>query len=287
MVKHISGSLRIARIHLLRLLTNPKLYVGIVLLVISLTFCYGGVRNILVTQQKSLQFTELFILSLNARIPRYILTLILLLLIGGTPFPHDGFFASLIRTEKSTWLVEQMLYLAVVVLLILAATELTLCGILAGYLTFRNEWSDLMSLAARLGGGAGLSLLGIDMQIPIPTEAMQAGLPITLFFLSLLNGFCFLYLMAMICLCGNLYKKGLCSVVVVILFLVLGLAVELGILPEIWSMISPFSVASLSLRPLNTVNVLYTVFYFIFLISCIGYASWQQVKRCDIAVLPQ
>ncbi len=286
MAKHRWESFRILRIHVLHLLASPKLYVGIILLVIGLITCYGGVRDILAAQQKEIQYTELFTLTLNSRIPRYILTLILLLLVGGTPFPYGGSSVSLIRTSRSAWLVGQMLYLATIVFIILIATELILCGILFGHLTFQNEWSDLMRLAARLGGGKGLSLLGIDTQIIIPTEAIQVGNPMLLFVVSFLNGLFFLYLMAMICMCGNLYNKGLCSIVAVILILILGLAVELGLLPEVWNMISPLSVATVSMRPFSQTNVLYTVIYFIFLIICLWYASQWQMKRCDIAVLP-
>ena len=90
MAKHRWESFRILRIHVLHLLASPKLYVGIILLVIGLITCYGGVRDILAAQQKEIQYTELFTLTLNSRIPRYILTLILLLLVGGTPFPYGG-----------------------------------------------------------------------------------------------------------------------------------------------------------------------------------------------------
>jgi len=285
MAKHRRETLRILRIHILHLLASPKLYVGIILLVIGLIACYGGVRDILLAQQKELQYTELFTLTLNSRIPRYILTFILLLFVGGTPFPYEGSSASLIRMSRSAWLVGQILYLATIVLIILIITELTLCGILIGHLTFQNEWSDLMRQAARLGGGRGLSLLGIDTQIIIPTEAIQVGNPMLLFIVSFLNGFFFLYLMAMICMCGNLYKKGLCSIVAVIMLLILGFAVELGLLPENWNMISPLSVATISMRPFSQTNVLYTVIYFIFLIVCLWYASQQQMKRYDITVL--
>lgn len=271
--------LRFAWYNIRRMLLSPRLYLSLFVVYACLRLCFGSVCLSLDESGRTLQAVELFIFASGNRIPQWILTFGMLLLLCDVPFLHNGISIYLIRTSRFRWLAGQVLFCLIMVMGYLLAVEIMLLSMSGERVSFLNEWSDTIELASRITSGA--SLLNIKIIFDFPINVVLGGTPYTQFALTLLYDTLLLMFFSLICFACNVKWKTGVGCFVVVSFLVLRLLVdEYG--EPVALLFSPCNLASPGSRVVTPVSVGYTVAFFLCVCGFLFVWGWRQMKYEDM-----
>lgn len=266
-----------------RLLTSPRLYFSLLVVYACLRLCFGSVYLYPEESGESLQALELFIFASCNRLPQCMLSIGVLLILGDTPFLHEGVSVYLIRTSRFRWLIGQILFCLVTIVCYMFVVEIMLLSMSGNGVSFANEWSDPVVLASQITSGA--SLLYIDMIFTFPMNIILSGTPYAIFALTLLYNTFLLMTFVLICLVCNLnWKTGVgCFGVVALLgwrSLIDGYGNGRfsGLV-----LFSPCNLATISDRNVTRGTIIYTCMFF----SCVcGFLTiWGYNKMRSLDVL--
>ena len=152
-----------------KLLCSSKLYITAVILFSCIYTGFGGINGYLMRQGQTVQAGELFVFGMDSWIPQLIITVAFLILVNDIPFGKSGAQLQLIRSSRSRWLLGQTLSGFSTAAVYLILVELLFVVTTVRNLSFSDEWSQPVILAARLGK---CTAIGIETAVRFPMSVL-------------------------------------------------------------------------------------------------------------------
>ena len=264
-----------------RLLTSPRLYLSLFVVYTCLRLCFGDVGAALAGNNQTIQAVELMIFAFASRIPQWMLTFGMLLLLGDAPFLHEGMSVYLVRSSRVKWLLGQILFCLVTVVCYLFAVELMLLTMSGSGVSFANQWSAPVRLACRVPDGA--SFLSINMGVSFPMNIVQSGSPWPIFALTVLYDALLLSLFAMLCLTLNARWKTGTGCFAVTALLLLRVLIENSVKPDKFRVISPCNLAALGSELVTATSFGYRLAFFLCACGLLGVWGYSVLRSADLA----
>lgn len=263
-----------------RLLTSPRLYLSLFVVYACFRLCFGNVYLYLEESGETLQAVELMVFASANRIPQWMLTFGMLLLLGDAPFLHGGMSVYLIRSSRFRWLMGQILFCIITVVCYLLAVAIMLLSMSGSGVSFLNHWSDPIVLASRISSGA--SLLHIEMALDFPMSIITSGTPYAMFALTMVYDTLLLTMFSLICLvCNAKWKTGVGCFGVVAL-LVLRLMIDTcGVFTD-FRMLSPCNLATISNQVVNSATIGYIAAFFLCACGLLGLWGYRTIRSADL-----
>lgn len=272
---------KIVSINLRRRAANPRFYLALLLTLCTVLIYFGQLTNYLSQYEVKIQAVELFIFAISSLGPQWMLTFCFLLLVGDAPFLHEGIEILMSRTDKKRWLRAQIIAMVCTIVFWLLFFELCILFITAGYVIYRNEWSDYVSLVAKLAVDAGKLGWNVNASVLPLTQ----GKPFTLFAIAFLYMVLLFVYFAMIGIVINLLSGRSYGSCIVVVFLALRFALfNLLYVPEL-ILVSPANLIDLTVQNIEPPMFIYTVLFFVAQIMILIWAAEQILKRRDICKL--
>ena len=131
---------------------------------------FGGINGYLMRQGQTVQAGELFVFGMDSWIPQLIITVAFLILVNDIPFGKSGAQLQLIRSSRSRWLLGQTLSGFSTAAVYLILVELLFVVTTVRNLSFSDEWSQPVILAARLGK---CTAIGIETAVRFPMSVLM------------------------------------------------------------------------------------------------------------------
>ena len=153
-----------------KLLCSSKLYITAVILFSCIYTGFGGINGYLMRQGQTVQAGELFVFGMDSWIPQLIITVAFLILVNDIPFGKSGAQLQLIRSSRSRWLLGQTLSGFSTAAVYLILVELLFVVTTVRNLSFSDEWSQPVILAARLGK---CTAIGIETAVRFPMSVLM------------------------------------------------------------------------------------------------------------------
>lgn len=272
--------LRFAWHNIRRLLTSPRLYLSLFVVYACFRLCFGNVYLYLEESGETLQAVELLVFASSNRSPQWMLAFGMLLLLGDAPFLHEGMSVYLIRSSRFRWLMGQILFCLITVVVYLLAVEVMLLSMSGSNVSFLNNWSAPIMLASRITSGA--SLLHIEMVIDFPISIISSGKPYTMFALTILYDTLLLTMFSLLCLvCNAKWKTGVGCLGVVALLVVRFLIDNRKILTSL-RMLSPCNLATISSQVVSPLSIGYTTVFFLCICGLLGFWGYRTIRFVDL-----
>ena len=270
---------RAVRNEVWRLLHSSQLYVTAAILFSCIYTGFGGINGYLMRQGQTIQAGELFIFGMDSWIPQLIITVGFLILVHDVPFGKTGAQLQLIRSSRSRWLLGQVLSCFAAVALYLILVEILFALTTVRNLSFSNEWSQPVLLAARLGK---CTAIGIETAVRFPMSVLQDGTVWAVFGISLLYAWLLYGLFCLILIVCSLRLHNNLGYLVVMACLALKQLLESIPAPSILKYISPCDVASISARTITALNVTYTVMFFLMADGILWLVARHRMEQVDL-----
>lgn len=177
-MKASKESLRLAKLSLASEIKNPTLYVILLCVFFLIQFCFQGISPYLKSVSGQMNVFELYIFFMSSRTSQMLYLLGQIMLSCGVLFFHTGAAYHLIRTNRKRWLKSQIIYLMVMTIGYNIFIFLSLTLALNGQVTFENEWSSAMMIAAQFSSIEKIGAYAISIVVPglMQTHPMQAVL---------------------------------------------------------------------------------------------------------------
>lgn len=266
--------------NLKKLLTSPKPYILFLLLYIILRIGVGGANTYLDNHGQTLQAVELFIFSQSSTFFQLVFITGLMLLQGDAPFLQEGMSFRLIRTSRKKWLTGQMVSCVIISAVYLAVIELLLVFLFRNHISFQNQWSNTIRLAAqtRTGGTA----INIESQIAFPMDTLKAGTPYAIFGLTYLyNLLLYAFLSLVVIICNLRFKAGVSYFGVITLCSIRLLQQFILSYKLVWYL-SPCSVVCLTERSVTKTGIAHTLIYLTLLCAILLFPAYRMAKHSDL-----
>ena len=263
-----------------RLLTSPRLYLSLFVVYACLRLSFGNVYLYLDENGEALQAVELFIFAASNRIPQWVFTFGMLLLLGDAPFLHEGMSVYLIRSNRFRWLMGQILFCLITVVCYLLAVEVMLLSMSGDGVSFLNSWSNPIMLASRITSGA--SLLHIETIIDFPMSISSSGSPYAMFALTMLYDTLLLTMFSLLCLVCNVKWKTGTGCFSVVALLVLRFLIDDRLILTNLRMLSPCNLAAISSQVVSPATIGYTVAFFFFTCGILGVLGYRVIRSADL-----
>lgn len=265
--------------NLKRIFSSPRPYITFIIIFVIMRIGFGGCRTYLAENSQMFQAVELYVFSHNSNVFLEYFTLGLLLLLGDAPFLKVGMSMRLIRTNRIQWLIGQILSCIIISAIYLIIIELPFLILFCDHISFQNEWSAPVALAAQFGNGMAINM---DMAIPFSMSILQAGSPYAMFGLTFLYNLLLYTFFSMVLIACNLrFRSGIGSFMV-LAFVGMKLILYYVFYSKLLCYLSPCTLASLSERPITSINILYTVMFLLVSSCCLGVLSLRFVKEADL-----
>ena len=262
-----------------RMLRSSKWYATAAILFSCIYTGFGGINGYLMRQGQSVQAGELFIFGMDSWIPQLIITIGFLIMVNDVPFGKNGAQLQLIRSSRNRWLLSQVLSCFAAAALYLILVELLFVLTTVRNLSFSNEWSPPVLLAARLGN---CTAIGVETAVHFSMDVLQDHsvwmvFGITLLYAWLLYGFLSLILIV----CSLCFHTNI-GYLVVMACLALKQLLEYVPASSFLKYISPFDVASISTRVITTWNIAYTVLFFLTADGILWLLARRRMEQVDL-----
>lgn len=266
--------------NLKRMFTSPKPYITFLIIFVVLRIGIGGATTYLEESGQAIQATELFVFTHSAVFFQVLFVLGLLFLLGDAPFLKEGMSLRLIRTTRAQWLIGQILSCIVISAIYLAGIELLFLIQFCGHITFQNEWSAPIRLAAQVNTGG--AVINIKAAVYFSMDVLQAGSPYAMFGLSFLyNLLLYTFLSLVVISCNLKFASGMGIFAAVVI--VGEKLVQKYILPyKFFWYLSPCSIVCLGDQPISAAGILYTVMFLTVLCCCLTMLSLYFVRSSDL-----
>lgn len=262
-----------------RLFTSPRPYFTLLLIFSVMQVGLGGAKTYLIESGQRFQAVELYVFAHSSRVFQLVFILGLLLLLGDAPFLKEGMSFRLIRTNRFQWLLGQFLSCVVIGAAYLLAIELLFLLLFIGHVSFQNEWSEAVILAAQIGNGM---VLNIEMAVSFSMKIIKAGSPYAMFGLTLVYSLLlYTFFSALLIVCNLRLRSGIgCLAVMAFWCLRLALAYKLHFPLLQW--ISPCNLACLDEQILTPTSILYTIMFFSVSFCCLGVLALRFTHSADL-----
>ena len=255
-----------------KLLCSSKLYITAVILFSCIYTGFGGINGYLMRQGQTVQAGELFVFGMDSWIPQLIITVAFLILVNDIPFGKSGAQLQLIRSSRSRWLLGQTLSGFSTAAVYLILVELLFVVTTVRNLSFSDEWSQPVILAARLGK---CTAIGIETAVRFPMSVLMNKSAWAVFGVAWLYAWLLYGFFCLILIVSNLKFHTNVGYMLVVLCLIFKRFLEYVPEVSLLKYISPCDVASISARPITAVNVIYTVLFFL----VADWILWRAARR--------
>lgn len=270
---------RFVEYNLKRLFTSPRPYITFLIIFAIMQIGLGGCKTYLVENNQVFQAVELYVFAHNSNVFLVYFTLGLLLLLGDAPFLKEGMSMRLIRTNRIQWLIGQILSCIIISAIYLVVIELLFLILFCGHITFQNEWSAPVTLAAQLGNGMAINT---EMAVLFSMSILQSGSPYAMFGLTFLYSLLLYTFFSMVLIACNLRFRAGVGSFAVLAFVGLKLMLYYVFYAKLLCYLSPCNLACLSDRPITAINILYTAMFFLVTCCCLGVLSIRSVRDADL-----
>lgn len=132
--------------------SNPKPYCILLMMSIHIFWLSGWVRQYLHTKVQLMNIVEFFILLSNDREYYFYLMIALIFLISDCPYAPPGIGYYLLRSNRQSWFWGQVLYIAIIVLLVNLFLMIMCIISIFPYIYISNEWSVVIQRAGIMTG---------------------------------------------------------------------------------------------------------------------------------------
>lgn len=271
---------RFVSYNLKQVFMSPKPYIVFFMIYGVIRIGLGGVNTYLTDHNQFIQAFELFIFAHSAVFFQIIFILGLLFLIGDAPFLKEGMSLRLIRTSRSKWLVGQILSCIIIAAIYLLVIEVLLVILCRNRITFQNQWSDPIQLAAQVNVGG--TVIHIKTAIYFSMEVLKAGSPYGMFLLTFVyNLLLYTTLSLVVITCNLRFASGVG--IFAVAMLIGEKLVQRYILPYrlLWNL-SPCSVVCLCDQPITRSGIAYTILFLTTLCGCLILWSLRLVRTSDL-----
>ena len=262
-----------------KLLCSSKLYITAVILFSCIYTGFGGINGYLMRQGQTVQAGELFVFGMDSWIPQLIITVAFLILVNDIPFGKGGAQLQLIRSSRSRWLLGQTLSGFSTAAVYLILVELLFVVTTVRNLSFSDEWSQPVILAARLGK---CTAIGIETAVRFPMSVLMNKSAWAVFGVAWLYAWLLYGFFCLILIVSNLKFHTNVGYMLVVLCLIFKRFLEYVPEVSLLKYISPCDVASISARPITAVNVIYTVLFFLVADWILWRAARRQMEQVDL-----
>ena len=262
-----------------KLLCSSKLYITAVILFSCIYTGFGGINGYLMRQGQTVQAGELFVFGMDSWIPQLIITVAFLILVNDIPFGKSGAQLQLIRSSRSRWLLGQTLSGFSTAAVYLILVELLFVVTTVRNLSFSDEWSQPVILAARLGK---CTAIGIETAVRFPMSVLMNKSAWAVFGVAWLYAWLLYGFFCLILIVSNLKFHTNVGYMLVVLCLIFKRFLEYVPEVSLLKYISPCDVASISARPITAVNVIYTVLFFLVADWILWRAARRQMEQVDL-----
>lgn len=262
-----------------KLLCSSKLYITAVILFSCIYTGFGGINGYLMRQGQTIQAGELFVFGMDSWIPQLIITVAFLILVNDIPFGKSGAQLQLIRSSRSRWLLGQTLSGFSTAAVYLILVELLFVVTTVRNLSFSDEWSQPVILAARLGK---CTAIGIETAVRFPMSVLMNKSAWAVFGVAWLYAWLLYGFFCLILIVSNLKFHTNVGYMLVVLCLIFKRFLEYVPEVSLLKYISPCDVASIFARPITAVNVIYTVLFFLVADWILWRAARHQMEQVDL-----
>ncbi len=267
--------------NLKRVFLSPKPYIMFLVIFIAMRIGVGGARVYLTENDQMFQAVELFVFALSSNFFQILLILGLLFLIGDAPFLTEGMSFQLIRTSRGKWLAGQILSCVLISAIYLIVIAILFVLLFWGQVTFQNEWSNPVRLAAQINVG-GAATINIQMGFLFFMDVIRAGTPYAMFGLVLSYNLLLYSFLCLVVISCNLKSASGIGFFGVIIFLGVKL-IQYYVMPYKWLWyLSPCSVVCFGYLPISTSGIVYTLTFLAALFCCTAVLSFQLARRSDL-----
>lgn len=284
MVKRRNAVRSFLRQDLIRLFLTPKPYIVAAAVIVGLLTCYGGLRGYLQRSGGRISPLEFFVMSDASRPSHWIVFTGALVLLCDAPFRCPGDTVRIVRADRRTWLLSQLLFSAVLLCLYFVVLFIFYCAFSLGHWTASAQWSDTFSRAAAQGGRE----IGIVFGMA-PRPGLLKLPPWQAILLTVALQFLFGLLLATLlslCQLRGRPKLGLvlCALFPLADYILLDAFSSFSVFGKLAYVLSPFSFASVNrLQPVGEYSVIYAFCYFICILTILFFALFQSIKRYDFS----
>lgn len=266
--------------NLKKLFTSPKPYILFLLLYTVLRIGVGGASTYLEEHGQMLQAVELYIFTQNSGFFQLIFIMGLMLLIGDAPFLREGMSLRLIRTSRKKWLTGQIVSCVIISAVYLAVIELLLVTLFRNHISFQNQWSNPIRLAAQVRTG-GMAI-NIEAAIEFTMNILKAGTPYAVFGLTYLyNLLLYSFFSLIVITCNLRFNAGISYFGVIALYGIKLLQSYIFPYKLFWYL-SPCSVVCLTEHSVTKAGILYTLLYLTILCFIMLFPAFRLARRSDL-----
>ncbi len=194
---------------------NPRIITAFLLAFILCFLLSDKTVTLAESYDSSMQFVEAFIWTFGDSNSILLSSMLLLLLFMDMPFISSGTPFYLVRTNRKTWILGQILYIFIVTFIYLAFILFSTSIICMNQSFIGNMWSETAALL-------GYSGLGKEVALPVIVTTLEMTTPYPCMFTTFILMFSYALLMAMIMLYFNLRKGQMAGIISVFVFSIYG-----------------------------------------------------------------
>lgn len=265
--------------NLKRLFSTPRPYIAFMLVFSVMQLGLGGCRNYAEETSQAFQAVEFYVFSHNSSSFLLYYTLGLVLILGDAPFLKEGMSLRLIRTNRIQWLLGQCVSCVVICIIYLVVIELLFLLLLCGHITFENEWSQGITLAAQLGNGI---IINTEMAIGFSMSILQMGSPYLVFGVTFLFNLLLYSFFSMLLIACNLRFRNGVGIFIVLSLIGLKFLLNYVFSSTLLSYLSPCNVACLDGKTLTIFTFLYTMMFFLVLSYILVLLAFHSARNADL-----
>ncbi len=267
------------RYNLKNLFTSPRPYITLLILFSIMQVGMGGARDYVIEHGQTFQAVELYVFAHSSHVIQLVFILGLLLLLGDAPFLKEGMSFHLIRTNRFQWLLGQFLSCIAISAVYLLAIEFLFLILFFGHISFQNEWSRPVMLAAQIRTA---SAIGIELAVMFSMNVLRAGSPYAMFGLTFVYSLLlYIFFSALLIVCNLRFRSGV-GCLAVMAFWCLKLALDYGNDIPLLRRLSPCSLACLTGQTLTPAHILYTILFLCVVCYCLGMAAIRLARSADL-----
>lgn len=269
---------KMVSIELHRRIANPRFTLALLLNVCIVMISFPDLTGFLSEKQMQIQAVELFGFLISDRFAQWLLTFSFLIMVGDAPFVQEGIDVVLIRTDKKKWLIAQSLVMVLLIVIWLAALEISILLLMAGHISWGNEWSSCIRMAARMNTNTSMIGIGIGTSM-LPLT--QAG-PFVVFGVAFLYAvLLFTYFGAWGIAANLLTGRGYGPCIVACFLSLRFLLINLLYIPQL-ERISPVNIVDLTANSIEVSQILYTVSFFGIQILILIWVASRILRKRDV-----
>ncbi len=272
---------KLISIEIHRRVSNPKFYLALVLTLCVMVISFDGLTKFLVQHDMQIQAAELFVFIVSDRFTQWMLTFSFLILVGDAPFIQDGMDILLMRTNKKKWLTAQSIVMICMIMIWLVVLEISVLLLTAGHISWKNEWSDYIYLAARLQSGTRNMGIGVNTSMLPLTE----GTPLVLFGIAFLYAVLLFTYFGMWGIVANLLTGRSYGSCIAACFLAFRFALNNLVNMPALKYISPANLIDLTSQSIQPPMIIYTVLFFVIQIVILAWIAEWILKKRDVCKL--